>query len=697
MRRRRASVASTFDRPEDHRARPHLRLQIAGGVVVALFSLMVLRLWDLQVLERKSYAAASVVEDTRTVTTPAPRGDIVDQNDTILADNAVQQNVVLSATTRAALEPAGPKAPLTMAQRTQIGTIAALVGQTPAEVTKAIDDPQLGPYQQVTLLQDASPAVVSFLQDHPDRYRGLTVDSTAQRTYPQGGTTAAQVLGYTQTSPKAGQQFLQVGEDGLELQYNKALTGTPGKEVLQVTPEGQVVKTTVVSRPTQGNTLVTHLNLGLQNVVQNALDAAIQRDKTIFDPQAGTYPNPPSGAAVVLDAQTGAVLAMASYPQENLNVWTGGISEANFAALQASGAENNWAIQGQYTPGSDFKLVTSTAALDTGLISGSYTFNDTGTYTAPGCVGSGTTCTLHDDGAALGPIQIPIAISASDDDFFYNLGAMFWEQRANYGNDAIQHYGAEYGLDGTTGIDLPYEQPSRIDSYAERVLLHKESPNVFPPATWTTGDNMELAFGQGETVLTLIGVADAYATFANGGTRYQPQVAAAVVSPTGKVLQQIAPKVEGHVALPPSTRDPMLQGFEGTIANPLGTAYGTFQQYAKFPMSTYVVAGKTGTASTNIKGEPNAWFASFGPQPDPKYVVAAVVQHSGYGDADAAPATAQIWNYLYTNPVSGSVTIPTAAHPATTAAPATNPPAGSAPASPPPTGVTTTGTTTGGG
>jgi len=685
--RRRHGVSSTLDMPDGRSTRPTLRLQVVGAIVIVLFAVMVLRLWDLQVIGRRSYAAAAISEDVRTVTTPAARGAIVDQNDTILANDAVQEDIVLSASERANLETPTPKSPLTMSQRTAIGTIATLVGLTPAQVQKAIDNPQIGPYQQVTLLQNASPATVSFLQDHPGTYPGLTVQATTERTYPQGGTTAAQVLGYTQTSPSPGKQFLQVGVNGLEAEYNSALTGTPGEERLQVTPAGQVVKTTVISQPTQGDTVVTHLNLGLQNTVQAALDNVVNLDHHTYDTVAHVYPDPKNAAAVVLDARTGAVLAMASYPSENLSQWVGGISSANFAALQASGGESNYAIEGQYTPGSDFKLVTATAALETGLITGNYTYDDTGTYTAPGCTGSGTVCTLKDDGAALGPIQISTALTASDDVFFYNLGALFWEQRATYGNTPIQNVGAQYGLDGTTGIDLPGEAPSRIDSYAERALLHKLAPQVYPPATWTTGDNMEMAFGQGETVLTLIGVADAYATFANGGTRYQPQLGAAIVSPAGKLVRQIQPKVEAHVSLPPAVSQPMLQGFEGVISNPLGTAYGTFQQYAKYPMSSYVVAGKTGTASTNNTGEPNAWFVSFGPQPNPKYVVAVVVSAAGYGDAAAAPAAADIWNYLYTNPVSGAVQLPTATHPATTSSPAANPPAGSAPPPPSTTGA----------
>ena len=231
--------------------------------------------------------------------------------------------------------------------------------------------------------------------------------------------------------------------------------------------------------------------------------------------------------------------------------------------------------------------------------------------------------------------------------------------------DGIQQMAADYGLGEPTGIDLPGGYDGQVDSATLRATQHRENPTAFPYPSYYVGDNIETAFGQGETLVTPIQQAVAYATFANGGTRYQPEVAAAVVSPSGKVVTQFAPKVTGHVPLPASTYGPMLAGFEGVVANPAGTAYGSFQQYAKFPMSSYPIAGKTGTADVGPNKEPNSWFVGFGPTnhaaDQPEYVVVVVIDHGGYGAQAAAPAVAQIYNYLYTNPLQ-PVQLPTADH-----------------------------------
>ena len=142
-----------------------------------------------------------------------------------------------------------------------------------------------------------------------------------------------------------------------------------------------------------------------------------------------------------MDPQNGQVLALASYPTYDLNEWVGGISSANFAALQASGAENDDAIEGQYTPGSTFKLVTATAALQDGLWSPTQYYDDTGTFKIPGCpapgVNNDTGCILHDDpGDSGGTYDVSGALTVSSDSFFYNLGDLFWEDRAQFGDDA---------------------------------------------------------------------------------------------------------------------------------------------------------------------------------------------------------------------------------------------------------------------
>ena len=144
-------------------------------------------------------------------------------------------------------------------------------------------------------------------------------------------------------------------------------------------------------------------------------------------------------------------------------------------------------------------------------------------------------------------------------------------------------------------------------------LCTSRTQATYPNTGYYAADNIETAFGQGETLVTPIQQAVAYATFANGGTRYQPEVAAAIVNPSGKVLKKFAPKVTGHVSLPSSTYQPMLAGFEGVVNSTAGTANAAFTQYAKFPMNAYDIAGKTGTADVGLNKEPNSWFVGFGP------------------------------------------------------------------------------------
>jgi penicillin-binding protein 2 len=208
----------------------------------------------------------------------------------------------------------------------------------------------------------------------------------------------------------------------------------------------------------------------------------------------------------------------------------------------------------------------------------------------------------------------------------------------------------QYGLGDLTGIDLPGEVQGRVDSAAERAKLHAESPTGFPNTTWYPADNVEMAFGQGATVITPIEQAVAYSTFANGGTRYAPQVAAAIVSPSGTVIKRFTPQITGHVDLPATTDQALLTGFEGVVNNPRGTAYGV-PGLATFPGG---VAGKTGTADSEIGKEPTAWFIGFGPTADPQYVVVCVIDQAGYGATAAAPVVGSIFSYLAAHPVTAA-------------------------------------------
>jgi penicillin-binding protein 2 len=696
--RRSVNVAALVASPEEVPARPRLRMRVVAAIVFVLFGVMVLRLWDLQVIDRHQYAAAVNQDLLRTVTIPAPRGLIVDRQDTVLAGNKVENEVVLSRA-EAASNPS------------IVGKVAALCGITPAAVRAALTDLQYSPYEPVPVLQSASPAVVQYLDTHQSQFPGVTVVQVTVRDYPQGGTTATHVLGYTgpitatflKAHPNGGySQTSVVGKTGVELEEERYLRGKPGQEALEVTPTGTEVGVVRKTTPAQGDTVELNLTTGLQKNVQQNLATVIFSDRARLT--AGTHPGATNGAAIVLDAQTGAVLALASYPSYSLTEWVGGISTAQYDTLRAGCTVatggcplNDYAIQGLYTPGSTFKLATATAALKAGLITPTSTKDDTGVFTVrthgdPTCTSG---CTFHDATASdAGIITIRLAITESDDFFFYTLGLQFWLSRSRYGNTAIQKVAHEYGYGDLTGIDLPGEVQGRVDSQRTRERLHQLTPKGYPNTSWYPGTNIEMAFGQGETVITPIEQAVAYATFADHGVRHQPEVVGAVVSPEGKVVKRVEPKVAGHVSLTPTDYQAMLQGFVGAIHTPRGTAYGTFQQYSKVP-SSYVIAGKTGTATTATTRSgraPNAWFVGFGPvNGKTQYVVAVAVAQGGYGEAGAAPAVAKIFNYLYAHPPSASLVLPTATH-QPKLAPGTSHPKSGKPA--PTTSTTTTPTTT---
>jgi penicillin-binding protein 2 len=548
-----------------------------------------------------------------------------------------------------------------------VGQLAALLGIPSAQIEADLANVQYSLYKPVPILENAPLPDVLYIGEHASMFPGVSTVADTNRTYPLGQT-GVQMLGYVGQISSAelaahkstGYQLGDLyGQSGLENQYESYLRGRPGLDKVEVNAHGQVVGSLGETPPGAGDDLVTNIDAGLEQTLQQALDAQI----------ASLKGKATEGAAVALDPQTGAVLALVSSPTYDPTWWTNGISSAHYQQIQATGAQNNNAIQGLYTPGSTFKLATATAALQAGLISPSSTYNDTGSYTVPGCAVGGVGCaTYHDnEGEVGGRVNVSQALTVSSDIFFYNLGVEFWNDwkaDGRYGETPIQDAAHQLGYGDVTGIDLPDETHlSRVDSPSVVEREHAQDPKDYPNDKWFTGNNLELAFGQGGTVITPLEQAVAYATFANGGTRYVPQVAAGMVSAHGKVVHTIAPQVAGHVSFTPADYQAMLQGFEGVVQNPKGTAFGAF---AGFPLSTFPLAGKTGTATTNEQ-QPNSWFVGWGPLPSPQYLIAVVVQGGGLGSEAAAPVVRQGFDYLVAHPEGpthlGGATTPAAVLP----------------------------------
>ncbi len=622
-------------------ARVGLRLTIVGLIVLVAFSAVVVRLWSLQVLHSSQYRNAALVFQQQTVPITPARGLIIARGGQVLVGDQVLPVVTLSRST---------------ATQVVVGRLAALLGESITDVNTALANPQASPYQPVPIAIGVSQSTIVYLSEHESMFPGVSVNFTAERTYPRGDI-ASQVLGYTGDIDAAELHSLAkygytpndvVGQSGVEATDELWLRGRPGSEVIKVDASGNPVGTVKTTAPVSGDDVVLNIDLDLQKTVESALTRQIQ------SLQASGLPAD-SGAAVVLDPATGAVFAMASVPTYNPSWWVGGISDQHYQLLTSQVDHDpllNRAIQGLWAPGSTFKLATATAALNDGLLAslGGY-IDDRGFYQIqPPCSGQ---CLYYNnqDEKGQGPINVATALTVSDDVFFYTLGADYWYDSAAYGQTPIQDVAEQYGFGQPTGIDLPNEYSGQVDSPGLRRTQHSQAPQAFPSTYYGIADNIEMAFGQGETLITPLQEAVAYGTFATGGTRYAPQVVNAVISPTGKIVKQFKPRVMGHVSLPPGTYAQILGGLEGAIYDTNGTAYATFQGYGGMPL-----AGKTGTAteSSNTNVQPTAWFVAFGPTSAPRYVVAVVIDQAGYGAAAAAPVARQIFTYLTNHPIGSA-------------------------------------------
>lgn len=623
--------------------RPYLRITIAAVVIVALFATLIVRLYSLQVLNAKKLSSAAQQITTRSVILPAARGAILARGGQALAKDSFEWVITLQATPG----PTGRIADPTVEQR----LVGLVPGLTMADIRADLASNQYSPYQPIPVAFNVAPSIVLYIDANRQQFPGVSAIEEPVRTYPYDDL-ATQTIGYIRPiTAKELEKWAKygytsssiVGQAGLEAEYERYLQGTPGVITEEVDPSGTVVRTVSQTAGHPGDSVVLNMSEPLEQVVSNDLANEITALHT-----KGLAA--PLGAAVVLDPRNGAVLAMASYPSYNNNWWTTGMTNARYAELtnNAGYPLDNWAVQSFQPPGSTFKLATATAALDDGLITPSTEIDDTGTFVLPGGV------TLRDaDNYPLGWVDVSTAITASSDFFFYTLGERFWYARSQYGETPIQDMAHRYGFGVNDGIDLPQSEVQNgwVDSPQVRAALHRQAPDVYTNS-WYLGDNVEMAFGQGETVVTPLAEATAYATLANGGTRYAPELAAAIVSPSGKIVRRIRPKVMDHVSYTPGTYQTLMTGFDGVVQSPNGTAYADF---VGFNFSKWNLAGKTGTATVTVNDvkQPTSWFVGFGaPKGEaPQYVVCVEINQAGYGASAAAPVVRQIFDYLSANGV----------------------------------------------
>ena len=611
---------------------PRLRLGVLGIVVVSLFAVMFARLWYLQVLASPEFEVAASQNQVRVVTIPAPRGRILDRHGRVLVDNRYANVVTI---TRNELE-----------QRDEVlARLSSLLGIPVDELERRTTDPRYSPYKPVPVAEDVAKDKLLYISEHQDLFPGVEATRVALRTYPNG-TLAAHLLGYvgeindTELADRKREGYRlgdSVGKTGIEKIHETDLRGKPGIERLQVDAKGKSLGPLSYDPPVQGEDVVLTVDLEVQRLAEESLAKGIDAARRAKERSSGKNFVAPAGAVVVLDPRDGSVLAMASHPTYDPGWFLNGISKLDYQFLQDPANHfplNDRSIQGQYAPGSTFKLVSAMAALRTGLITPQSTIVDKGSLR----VGNRT---FRNAGSrAYGPTNLAKSLTVSSDVYYYSLGASFWARRTQLGETPMQDMAKEVGFGEKTGIPLSPEMAGRVPDPELRKELHEQKPKAFPEGRWFPGDNVNLSIGQGELVVTPMQLANAYATFANGGTVFAPRVAREVRTRGGELVRTIEPRQRAKVDIPAAHRTPILQGLVGVTTSDKGTAAPAF---AGFPLSRFPVAGKTGTAQVFGKQD-TALFVSFAPATAPEYVVAVVVEEAGFGGSVAAPVARRIYD-----------------------------------------------------
>jgi penicillin-binding protein 2 len=585
-----------------------LRVAILGGIALVLFAIIFFRLWYLQVLSGDKYLAEANDNRVRQVKVEAPRGQIVDRNGTVLVDNRTALAVQVMPDRLA--KDGAPRAHETR-------RLASVLGMRTGALRRKIrHDWKVLPFSPVTLKTDVSLDTVFYLQENQTRFPGVEVERIFLRKYPHK-TIGAHLFGtlgevtehqLKQSRYNGVQLGDRVGQSGIEYQYDRYLRGQNGASRIQVDALGRPKGELSVRDPRQGKQLRLSIDLGVQKVGQETL-AGMGKP----------------GAFVAMDPRSGEVVGLGSNPSFDPNVFAKGISESVYKRLQDpnNGAPlADRAIQGLYPTGSTFKLITATAALQSGLLTPSTVLFDGGSLNVGGITFKNA------GGASYGALALPRALQVSSDVFFYRTGLMA-DQR---GGDIIQKWARRLGIGRPTGIDLPGEVAGLVPSPAWRNRLFRKHLTDRP---WTPGDNINFAVGQGDLQADPLQMAVAYSAIANGGKVVTPHVGMRVEDSDGRVLQEISPGPKRRLDISPVTRDAIMSGLRAAANDPGGTSEPVFRG---FPIT---VAGKTGTAQRGAQGD-QSWYVVMAPYNDPRIVVAVTVERGGFGAEAAAPAARRI-------------------------------------------------------
>ncbi|MEG6614881.1 penicillin-binding protein 2 [Peptococcaceae bacterium 1198_IL3148] len=615
-------------------------------LVVLVFTILVGRLAYLQLYQVEKFKTKAQQNHMRLIPIEAPRGEIyASDGKTKLVSNKPVYTV--------SLVYLGLKNTPEVAER-----LAKILDIQVEEIQEKLDAQSLRLYEPIKISTNVPLETVLEIEQHRLELPGVVIDVEPVRNYPQGPI-AAHVVGYVQQIQESQLNKLKdkgyrlgdkFGQAGLEYQYEEYLRGTAGARQVEVDAQARPIRDLGISQSVPGSDLVLSIDHKVQKAAESGLEAQI---KTL----QSKYPDAKWGSVVAVDVRTGGVIAMASYPTFDPEVFTRPITQVEIEELYDPAAMRfiNRALSA-YPPGSTYKMVVATAGLETGVINPDAKMSDPGYVTVDGQRFNDWQAGGH------GAVDLRKAIQVSCNTYFYTYGLKI-------GQSAIADYSKQFGLGVELGIDLPNEQVGTVPTAGEKYNLYKVYLNNKQQAdlqeleekyealiaaaetdeektklrrqlqnqrmainydlVWHNYDTVISSIGQGINNYTPLQLATYTAAIANGGTVYQPRLVQEIKDHQGKTIKKFSPKVINQVDVSPEHLAIIRDGMH-RVSLPGGTAYPLF---ADLPVE---VASKTGTAE--VKGKDNhAVVVAFAPVENPEIAVAAVVEHGAHGGSGAGP------------------------------------------------------------
>ena len=607
-----------------------IRFKIILYLLVMILIVIILRLYFLQIMSGELYAELASKSITREKTVAAPRGNIYDRNGKLIVKSVP--------VTAVAVEPH-----IVLKNEDVMEALSGCLNMSYQDIKEKLEKSDVSYIDRVILKQDIDTAAIIYLKENSNKFPGVEVIDVYLREY-NFDSLASHLLGYTveidedrlksKKYEKGYEGGDQIGHTGLEEAYESILKGKKGRIVYEVNPLGMPVDILEETGPISGNDLYLTIDIDLQRAIEEILYQSIEEVRQKRDKDTDEYYRVPGGAAVVLDPKNGAVLAIASYPAFNPELFVGGISQTDWDNLndpESYGLLHNRAIM-SFPPGSVIKIVTAYAGLAEEIINEGSRINCTGVWLGLGEDFPKFCWQSH------GSIDIRGAIKKSCNSFFYQAGYGLF-MKLNNMEELLQKYARIFGFGSLTGIDLPYEDKGLVADKEWKKDYFKDQPGY---STWFPGDTVNMAIGQGDLLVTPLQMAQAFSILANRGIQYAPYIVKEIRDTEGNLFPDSLREEYKDLKLNEYFIEIIEDGLV-QVVSPGGTAGGAFRN---FPFDEIPVVGKTGTAEVEGKQD-YSWFASYAPVGSPEYVVVVMLEEAGSGGSSVAPIVEKIYRYIF--------------------------------------------------